>query len=563
MKKQLFATVDFYDDLIHAGRLFGVDDLDRMMTCLARMGVSRVDWIVDTVWDRLYEIPVGKFSNVLHAAIDRAHAHGMECHALIKPFERGIEGPRTLFPHTAPQPPDVPLVSDLRGIICAMDAFVAAHPEMRYRRRPDGEDSGKPVGAIRLVKQDASPTRLKAKDLSVHVSDRNGVLHPYVGTFTLSEHVEWRDVFLAPGEKRILTIAGLNIDPRQRYVFVKCAPVQDAPDFGNTPLELMELLDTDGKTIPVSSAESRLDPEAIQLRFPEWEITRYGKHPEVRAFFADRARVIAACAEFFQYDRSTLVPYRGGPVYLDRRGFAGVARGKAPTLLGTLSPHYPDVRAYWLTQIEGFLDAGADGVNIRHANHGTKSHDREAYGFDDPVLDASAGRVDYDVAHRVNGKAYTDFLREASRRVHARKKSVTLHVHGYFFYRDERTTRTSDNTPPVPNLDFQWETWLEQGMADIIYLKGIGFTPARTQHVIDRVTRVAAECGLPVIHSGLRLNVPREVMTKEMRRVVEDDRLSAFDLYEVANFARLTESGDFVADSTVEKAAHDFLEGNL
>ena len=59
-----------------------------------------------------------------------------------------------------PLPPR--LLDDLRGVITSIDPFVLAHPDMRYRRRPGEEDAGKPVRAIRLVKSDASPTRVKA-----------------------------------------------------------------------------------------------------------------------------------------------------------------------------------------------------------------------------------------------------------------------------------------------------------------------------------------------------------------------------------------------------------------
>lgn len=562
MSKALHATVDFYDDLIHAGRMFGADDFERMMAFLKSIGVRRVDWIVDTVW-RLYDFPVGPHASVLHAAVAAAHGAGLELHALFKPFERAFAGPRTLCPHTFPAPPDGGWIDDMRGRITTADTFLLQNPHLRMKRRPGDWDPPGPVRAVKLVKADPGPTRVRAEHLTLWASDRNGCLERLPGGFRLSEGVEWRDDIAPPrGKRRVLTLEGLDIPDRFRYVFVKCSLTDGTPDFANAPLELMELYGEGGKRIPATPAERKVRPEDVQLRFPETAISAYGRLPEVREFFADRERVKAHCGEFYIYDRSSCDPYRGELLFLDRRGFAGAARGKNPYLLGTLSPVYPEVREHWLGLIRSFLDAGVDGVNVRSANHGTKSHERLEYGFNEPVLEACGGRVDRAAAARVNGDAYTDFLRSAKALVAGRGLPFSVHVNISLLHRDDRPWRTSDNTPPVPNLEFQWERWIREGIADAVVLKGLGGNAqARVDHFIDAVAGTAQEAGTPVVLSSSRhfgFGKDKGQLAREMERTLADDRLHAFDLYEAAAFMRLEPDGTIKADPEVAALARGF-----
>jgi len=103
-KKQLFATTDFYDNILinHQGSRYGApvprdedyyrnnscfmdrQQLDDLHKFLASVGVTRHQWIFDTIWT-LYEDYPHSF-DLLKEVAASAHQHGIELYAVIKPF---------------------------------------------------------------------------------------------------------------------------------------------------------------------------------------------------------------------------------------------------------------------------------------------------------------------------------------------------------------------------------------------------------------------------------------------------------------------------------------------
>jgi len=61
------------------------------------------------------------------------------------------------------------------------------------------------------------------------------------------------------------------------------------------------------------------------------------------------------------------------PCTLEKDGYIAVACGKPEYMLGNLHPIYPEVRQHWCDLLRYCLDRGADGVNIRTANHTARS----------------------------------------------------------------------------------------------------------------------------------------------------------------------------------------------
>ena len=98
-------------------------------------------------------------------------------------------------------------------------------------------------------------------------------------------------------------------------------------------------------------------------------------------------------------------------------------------MFGNLHPIYPEVRRHWLDLTRYCLDRGADGWSIfRVANH-VRPADPWEYGFNEPVLEAAGGKTDIATISRINGNAYTQFLREARELLTSRGKRMTVHLH--------------------------------------------------------------------------------------------------------------------------------------
>ena len=141
--KKLFATTDYTDNI--ANGLFIRAHLDSLHRYLKSIGVTRHQWIVDTIWN-LYEGPF----DLLAEAVQSAHRHGLEFYAEIKPFEGG--GFTDVLPHSLPIPDRHSAVRDMRGIHYLVRPFVAEYPHLCLQRRPGTFAFHRPVTTIRLVK---------------------------------------------------------------------------------------------------------------------------------------------------------------------------------------------------------------------------------------------------------------------------------------------------------------------------------------------------------------------------------------------------------------------------
>jgi hypothetical protein len=129
--KRLYATTDLLDNILinHRGSRYGEqvartagydehhrafmtrDQLDELHRFLASVGVTRHQWIVDTIWNLYEDYPHG--IDLLEEAARSARKHGIEFYAQIKPFEGGGFG--HILPGSMPAPEGVAF-KDLRGI---------------------------------------------------------------------------------------------------------------------------------------------------------------------------------------------------------------------------------------------------------------------------------------------------------------------------------------------------------------------------------------------------------------------------------------------------------------
>ncbi len=554
MRLDLHTTIDFYDDLLYAERFFEPHEYDAMFARLASLGMKRVNWIIHTWWG-LDQQPIAGHPDLLSFLVETAHSHGLELYACIKPYECGFSVPgRSYFPHTLPQPDGVPFINDLRGLTVLCDPFTAAHPHLRYKRKPGDWTVDREVARIDLIKLGVDPTRVRPEHLSIHVGEENGRLEPFDCRPQFVETIEWRDGFPSGQECRVLSLRGLNIPSRYRYVFVRCSLTGGDPDFGNTPLRLMEIYDSEGGLLPSTPAEERIDPSKVGWPWPENTTAYYGLNPDVQAFFADREKVEAACQDLYVYDRRTAEPFAEGPKYLDERGFAGVACGKNEYLQGPLNLVYPEVQEYWLGVAEASLAAGVDGINIRFAGHSAKAHERDEYGLGEPQVVAGAmmenGRIDRQKAHQINGDAVTQWLARLRTLTWDRRAKMAVHIHSSYMYRDERTWRASHNTPPAPNTEFQWKRWIDEVHVDEVTLKIQNLSRARHDHFVDSVCNAAAAADVKVTYVGGASTAPeancgQPSMHRRMAYADADPRINAFDFYEVAFYARLLQDGVF------------------
>ena len=539
--KKLIATSEYVGNIIYYDSFMDRAQLDDLHKCLVKLGVTRHQWIIYTIWSIHENHPYGL--DILAEAVDSAHAHGLEFYALIKPFEEC--GFRPVLPHSLPFPKGAVAFKDIRGIKPLASPFAAKHPEMCLKRRPGTYEYRGPVKAIRLIKNNDTPTRIKAEHLSIWTSPYNNGYVKYSGPVSFRESIEWRNGFPKWRQCRILHLENLKIPENHIHLLIKCSLKDQPGDFTNTCEKIIELIGPNDNIIPYTMSTGPVSLETDDKRFyKSWltqhQMVRYMEMPQVKEEINNPEKMRSHYKDFYNYDRYNVTDLKT----LDEDGYIAAVCGKPEYLLGNLHPIYPQVRAHWLDLTKFCLDRGVDGINFRVANH---SQDPESweYGFNGPVIDAAGGKTDYPTIKRINGNAYTQFLREARELIKSKGKNITLHIFAQMLAPDDRRGRLSY----IPsNFEWQWETWVRE-IADDLEFRGV-FTlqPWHVKQVLETMINVTSKANKPFYFQGkfheMTFDGPNLRTREELELIRSYPDVSGFCLYETHLITRINSKGE-------------------
>jgi hypothetical protein len=556
-KKQLFATTDYSDNVLinQQGSRYGapvlrdddyykfnrcfmdIKQLDELHEFLASLGVTRHQWIVDTMWNLYEEYPHG--FDLLEEVAKSAHKYGLEFYAEIKPWEGGAFG--MSLPGTMPCPQASGAYRDLRGVFPDMRRFEAFHPTLSLKRKPGTYDCSEPVSAIRLIKMDDRPTRVKAGHLSIFSSATNNRFEMVQGPVSFRETIERRFRFPYWKHCRVLHLENLKIPEGHSYFLVRCSLADEMGDFSNEKGNIMELADAAGNILPhmLSTGQVLLgDHNNFYHSKLNRKVLPYLQNPQVQAEINNLRKMEEHYRDYYAFGDYAL----SDQITLDKDGYVAVACGKPEFIAGQLHPIYPEVREYWLNMVSFCLDRGVDGINIRTANH-TLSPEPWEYGFNEPVLEVTQGKTDFVTVRKVNGDAYTHFLREAKKLVKSRGKKLTIHLETELIIPDDRGKQSS-----LPwNFEWQWETWVKE-IADDLEIRGTyGFRPWNYKKALDIFGSAARAANKPLFlqgdFHGMSFEGPFDCTEEEIKTVKSRDDLSGYVFYETANITRINEEG--------------------
>lgn len=558
--KQLIATTDFVDniEINNRGSRYGTpvnrtdkyydqyecfmnkSQLDGLHSFLASSGVKRHQWIVDTNTSLYESYPHG--FDLLAEAARSAHAHGLEFYAEIKPF--GGAGPGIVLPHSMPYPDGSAAFKDLCGIHPMARSFVASHPYMNLKRRAGTYECAGPVSTIRLVKGDDHPTRVKAEHLSIWTSPSNNQFVPYKGPVSFRETMEARYRFPYWRKCRILHLENLEIPRGHNYLLIRCAIADAKGDFSNEKGNIIELAGPDGNVLPHTLSTGPVSLDEHNESFYQSKVMRllvpYMQLPEVQTEISNPQKMQEHYRAFYGFGSYNLADW----ITLDKDGFVAAACGKPEYMYGNLHPVYPEVREHWLDLTRFCLDRGVDGINFRVANHILSGESWE-YGFNEPVIEKIGGRTDYSTVSRINGDAYTLFLREARDLIKSRGKAITIHLNSAMLFPDDRPGKLT----ALPfNFEWQWETWVKE-IADELEFRGIfKLRPWHLQEALDIFSAVTRSAGKPFYFQGdfhgIVFDGPFDSTAAEIDLVNDYAGLDGYVLYETANFTRVNEKGE-------------------
>lgn len=554
--KKLIATTDYFDNIIWSKFLFERKHLDALNKYLASIGVTRHQWLVTKI-SSFYDFKPGEF-DLLAESVESAHAHGLEFYAEFKPFEGG--GSDYSLPHSMPFSEGTGAIKDMRGIYPSILQFVAENPQFCLKRRPGTYEANSPVSSIRLIKGDDKPTRIKPEHLSIWTSNQNNGFLKYNGPVAFRESIEWRPSYPKSKECRIIHMEGLQIPANHKYILIRSELFDRNGDFTNERGSIVELAGSSGQNIPFIVSTGAVEYNAQREQYENNlydQIVRYFQNPEAKEEFTNREKAEKHYRDFYSFDERIKlnVPYT-----LDKEGYLAIACGKPEYMLGNLHPIYPEVRKYWLEMISFCLERGVDGINIRHSNH-TRSPEDWEYGFNDEVIDAAGGRTDYPTIRRINGNAYTQFLREARELIKSHGKPMVIHLFSQMLMPDDRIGRT--NYIP-PNFEWQWETWVRE-LADELEFRGAWtFRPENLRQVLETFSSVTKAANKPFYFQGnmkelgFRGPFQYQFTRDELAMVQNNPEYNGFVLYETANFTRMNKDAVIEGSPELEKRLKNY-----
>ncbi len=558
-EKMLMATTDYTDNIIinHNGSRYGTpvprdedyyrqnkcffnkEQLDGLHKFLASIGVKRHQWIIDTYWNLYEDYPHG--FDLLEEAAKSAHKYGIEFYAEIKPFEGGGFG--AILPSTMPVPEGAVAYKDIRGIFPIVRPFVAANPDKTLKRNPAVTPKRKTISAIRLVKGDHRETRIKKEHLSIFTSASNNNFKPYQGTFSFRVSMEKRYRFPYWRECRILHLENLEIPKGHNYVLIKCSLADEQGNFSNEKGNIVELVEPDNEILPHTLSTGPITLEEHNNTFYHSkirrQIMRYFQMPEVIKEINDPDKMKYHYRDYYAFGDYNEADY----TTLDKEGYLAFVQGKPEYLPGHLNPIYPEVREHWLGMVRFCLDRGVDGINFRGSNH-AHLPDYWNYGYNEPSVKACNGKVDYTTLSRVNGDAYTTFLREARKLIKSEGKNITIHLLSNLIMPDNRPNKLP-SLPP--NIQWQWKTWVKE-IADELEFRGVfKVRPENLDRILNIFATAAENANKPFYFQGdfhgVAFERPFLSTESELQMVKGNDEIKGYVLYETANFTRINEEG--------------------
>ena len=566
-KKIMTVTVDFPDDV--SGPAYDHKKLAEMMRLIRGMGATRVHWLyygqtdpADPLANTMWWWPIIKggpktiatLGEPLRAAVVAAHAEGLEIYGVLKPYNGGVAGS---YPLGSPEANTTSRQQRIGGTIQQLLPFLERHPEMRMKRRPDpaiARLAGEPITALRVIKADNAPTRLRPEHLRIWVSADNYRYRPLdlvpKGKITeekaRSEVRDYRgNVVTRAGQPvTVITLEGLHLT--EPFIVLTTTFSEGRGDFRNTALAMVEA---------VGAGEQRL-PIVVATDGAWWIAPRdyrtYGL--EFDSGFGPLSLTL---------DQAPGVSAAGGHGQSAMGGFIGLARGKNEYFSGTPSEAYPEVRQLWRGWVKAVLDTGVDGVDVRISAHGSLSDEPEEYGYNEPVLAEARRRYGdqfplREMIAKIRGDSFSDFMREASRMTRERGKVFQMHFHAEAF----RTDANFGQMNGIPsNIEFQWRRWLDEKLLDSIYLRTSWFEASEDPDdanagirsklernladpvVVDMLSE-AQKRSLPVIlNRYIARAVKVDEYVKDFQLIMHDPRFHGFDVYEFGNIARSGEEG--------------------
>jgi len=216
-----------------------------------------------------------------------------------------------------------------------------------------------------------------------------------------------------------------------------------------------------------------------------------------------------------------------------------------------------DIGALQLPQGRSHCDRVAVARRPPTTNH-NRPNEPWTYGFTIPVLEQMEHSGHYGEARRINGSAFTQFVREAVDLLHSQGKDVGVYVHGVMFHHHDGAANA---TPLQQNIEWPWEEWIREFADYVEFRESDMLMRHNTRDAIERVGLVTREAGTPLLFQSTRSSKivhyggPHPTLGWEMDWLRHHPDINTYNLYETANFSRITEKDDWEGCPDLAEAA--------
>ncbi|MNI20738.1 hypothetical protein D3C73_742310 [compost metagenome] len=218
----------------------------------------------------------------------------------------------------------------------------------------------------------------------------------------------------------------------------------------------------------------------------------------------------------------------------------GIARGKMQYLKGTHCEAYPEVRAYWLEQVDKLLALGIDGIDLRLQNHSNMISDYIHYGYNEPIVAAYQQQYGVDIMleaadplsiMRIRGQFYQLFVDEAAKLIHERGKKLQIHFRDSFENPRLSSIYSELGFWAMPKIWPDWERLIE--LADEVTIKDYNWG-SYDSTIAARIKDRAAALHKPLwVHCYIAQG--DDLNAAFFDGVAQDDRVTGVLLYEMGH----------------------------
>ena len=380
------------------------------------------------------------------------HKHGMEAFAIYKPYEGG--GGSTI-PHGKKTPFNTKYIDSIGGKRIGFNDFIIDNPHYRVKRKKDGEinqSADKVITDIEIKfcidnfrnrvsqKKYFEHTRqiidIEKIKFDIYVSEDNGKYELFKANPKFDYEFAHESVSDANGiqvsynnlECLSIMIRNINIPRENKYVAVK---IKYDEELFTIPNSMIKIYYND-TLIPSTFATHIRQPAEPEKGFDDYI---WGTEINPKQF----KNTSEEADELFQ-NMGFEFDWLGSGFWGDgwsNSPYIAVAKGKLEYMKGTLCEAYPEVRRYWLGEIDRLLEMGYDGIDIRLQNHSGMVSDFCSYGYNEPIRDKYLEQYGVDINDsngeqmkimKIRGDFFLEFLKDVSKATHRKKKTLKMHL---------------------------------------------------------------------------------------------------------------------------------------